>query len=66
MIRLGLEEGDGFPVRVRESHWGRTEPEKRQCVWGGGQGVEEAALGELTWNLREQGAEVRRGEAERT
>ena len=47
-------------MRVRESHWGRTEPEKRQCVGGEGQGVEEAALGELTWNYREQGAEVRR------
>lgn len=53
-------------MRVRESHWGRTEPEKRQCVGGEGQGVEEAALGELTWNYREQGAEVRRGETERT
>ena len=35
------------------------------CVRGW-QGVEEAALGELTWNYREQGAKVRRGEAERT
>lgn len=57
-------------MRVRESHWGRTEPEKSQCVWwqgrGGGQGMDEAALRELTWSYREQGAKVRRGEAERT
>lgn len=54
-------------MRVRESHWGRTEPEKRQCLGeGGGQGVDEDALRELTWSYREEGAKVRRGEAERT
>ena len=38
------------------------------CVGGGGagQGGDEAALRELTWSYREQGAKVRRGEAERT
>lgn len=35
MLMSALEEGDGFPTRIRESHSGRTEPEERQDDRGG-------------------------------